>query len=186
MDEMVSEAAMGLKIFDQFVFGGQLTTEERMSIVEESIRIGKQRAEQVRKEFGNQEPVQILSDMGIRIVEEKERKTLNLDYVKLAEFYVKAGEIRLNADALERIGEKIDSGLAKKIILSHELYHFFEITRWGRTADLFVKRVRLFGWIPVKRKMLPAAEIAADSFAKAYLGLSIHPRIIEAYYFESN
>lgn len=173
-----------MELFHQYVFDSQLTENEKLEIVTEAIRLGRERAEQIKMEFGGRKPEEILKEMGISIVKEQERKIYNPDYVKFAEFYSKKGEIRLNADALKKLDKKLKPGLAKEIVLCHELYHYFETSRWGKTADLFVRNVKLFGRIPAKRRMLPAVEIAADSFAKSYLNLDFDPRSIETFYFE--
>lgn len=185
MAENRTEMEAGTELFRQFVFDNRLTKEEKEKITEEAILLGRKRAKEIGNEFGGKGPEEILTRMGVRIIREQGGKKINSDYVKFAEFYAKSGEIHLNEDVVRELDKKMKPGLAKDIILCHELYHCLEISRWGKTADLFVRTVKLFGWIPAKRRMLPAAEIAADSFTKAYLKLDFNPREIESYYFES-
>lgn len=178
------KTAAGMEIFRQFVFDGQLTEAEKKKIITEADRLGRERAQQIRMEFGDRDPEELLKEAGIEVISEGGTSKYNSDYVKFAEFYAKKGQIRLNAYAVRKLDKKLEPGLAKNIILCHELYHYFEISRWGNTSDLFVRTVRLFGWIPARRRILPAAEIAADSFAETYLKLDFNPRKIEALYFE--
>ena len=103
-------------------------------------------------------------------------KNVDNSYVKFAEFQVKQNHILRNREALHRIGLHMDINTAQEIILGHELYHLFEGRRWGDTSADFVRTVKLFGVIPVKRRMLTVSEIAAGSFTKELTGLSFEPR----------
>lgn len=58
--------------------------------------------------------------------------------------------------------------------------------RWGRTGELFKRPVRLFGVIPVKRRLLPAEETAANAFARKYMGLEFEPQELETLYFNED
>ena len=182
MIKTVSEADAGMEIFNQFVFADSLTENEKVDMIQSAMELGRDYAKQIEKEYGKQRPKEFLKALGIEIVPENDRQGTNWDYVKFAEYYAKSGQIRLNTAAIEKISGKIRPELAEDIILCHELY--FETTRWGLTSERFVRIVKMFGMIPVKRKMLPAAEIAANSFTRAYLGLDFHPQVIEALYFE--
>lgn len=184
MDNTISETEAAKAIFEQFVYADSLPSEEKEGIIRQAISLGQKRAEEIREEFGSIEAEQILKSQGITILEEREKRNPGKDYVKFAEYYGKAGEICLNVTALEVIKPKIALALAREIVLSHELYHYFEYKRWGDTSSLFIREVRLFGRIPVKRRMLPAAEIAANSFTKHFLNIKFQPQVIETYYFE--
>jgi len=183
METMSPETEAALKIFDQFVFAGCLTFEEKLDIINDAASLGKRRAGEIRQEFGKLGAEQILNRLGIQILEETE-KTMSADYVKFAEYSPKAAKIRVNGSALKKIARKMEEPLAREIILCHELYHCLEYSRWGDTSSLYVRNVKLFGRIPAKRRMLPAAEIAANSFTKSFLGLDFEPQIIETYYFQ--
>ena len=184
MAEMNSEIKYGMEIFSQFVFSDRIPQKDKEEMILEAVRLGRERADEVRKEFGNKTSRQLLTEFGIEIQMEDGKQDSSEDYVKFAEFYSKKGKILLNRKALKRLGRKMNPGLAEEIILCHELYHYFEVNRWGRTGDQFIRKVKLFGWIPVNRRMLPAAEIAANSFSKTFLHLDFNPQIIETYYFE--
>lgn len=184
MEEHNSGTEAAMKIFNQFVFADCLAEEDKTEIIEEAMSFGQRRAQEIRAEFGEITSEQILKNQGILIVEENKKNGWSDDYVKFAEYYTKTSEIRLNMEALKKVGEHMDVQIAREIVLSHELYHYFEYKRWGDTAKLFIRDVKLFGWIPVKRKMLPAAEIAANSFTRQFLGLDFAPQTIEEYYFK--
>lgn len=184
MDRRISETEAARAIFDQFVYADSLPLEEKEDIIRQAISLGQMRAEEIRQEFGSIEVEQFLKSQGITILEEQEKRNPGRDYVKFAEYYGKTGEIHLNVTALEAIKPKIAPALSREIVLSHELYHYFEYKRWGDTSSLFIRKLRLFGRIPVKRRMLPAAEIAANSFTKQLLKLEFEPKVIETYYFE--
>lgn len=184
MVKSVSEVDSGLEIFNQFVFVDSLTREEKLEIIQSAIDLGKRHAEQILEEYGEQNPKSLLERLGIQIKAGKEKPDLNENYVKFAEYYAKSRTIYLNMGAVRKLSENISAETAKDIILCHELYHYFEMTRWGLTAEHFIRTVKMFGMIPVKRKMLPAAEVAANSFTKVYLKLEFNPQIIEELYFE--
>lgn len=184
MMKTVSEIDSGMEIFNQFVFANSLIEEERLEIIQAAIRLGKIHAKQILDEYGKQSPRMLLEKLGVEIESEREKQHFNNNYVKFAEYYAKSGIIYLNMEAIQTLSRKISYKMAEDIILCHELYHHFEITRWGLTSEKFIRTVKLFGVIPVKRKMLPSAEIAANSFTKTYLDLEFNPQIIERLYFE--
>lgn len=179
----VSEQENALSIFEQFVFADSIPREDKLLMAEEALSIGRKRGREIREEFPNASAWEILKSQGISILEEGQDKGWGQDYVKFAELHVKQGRILLNREALLRIGRHMDIAVAREIILAHELYHLFECRRWGDTAGEFVRKVKLFGLIPVKRRMLPVSEIAAGSFTKELLGLDFEPRRIEELYF---
>ncbi len=183
MADTDSEVKWGMKIFDQFAFGERLPEAEKKGMILEAIQLGKNRAKEIRGEFGKRSCRELFRQFGVEIQLESSKRGTNEDYVKFAEFYPKSKKIILNGSALKRLNRKLDSGLAEEIILCHELYHYFEMERWGRTGEQFIRTVKLFGWIPVKRRMIPAAEAAANSFSKEFLQLDFDPQIIEEYYF---
>ena len=184
MIKTVSEADAGMEIFNQFVFADSLTESEKVDMIQSAMELGRDYAKQIEREYGKRRAKEFLKALGIEIVPENDRQGANRDYVKFAEYYAKSSQVRLNMAAIEKLSGKIRPELAEDIILCHELYHYFETSRWGLTSARFVRTVKMFGMIPVKRKMFPAAEIAANSFTRAYLGLDFHPQVIEALYFE--
>lgn len=186
MAEMIPGYKRELEIFNQFVFADNLEMEDKLQIIKECLEIGASQAEEIRKEFGLQRPKALLETLGIRVEYETSTQKLNTDYVKFAEFYEKTKVIRLNGQAVKKLDKRMKKGLAEDIILCHELYHYFEAVRWGRASGRFIRSVKLFGLIPAKRRMLPASELAANSFTKTYLGLDFNPQIIEEYYFDTN
>ncbi|MBT9779619.1 hypothetical protein GPL15_24370 [Clostridium sp. MCC353] len=186
MAEMIPEYKTELEIFNQFVFADNLENGDKLQIIQEALELGALQAEEIRKEFGLQMPKALLESLGIRVEYETGAQKLNENYVKFAEFYAKTKVIRLNGPAVKKLDHKMKKGLAEDIILCHELYHYFELARWGRASERFIRTVKLFGLIPVKRRMLPASELAANSFTKTYLGLDFNPQIIEKYYFDTD
>ena len=179
-----TDEEIGLMAFTQFAYCDALDLAEKQRIVKEAIALGCDRAAEIEQEYGL--PKEIFHSVGIKIEDEKERNDSQKNYVKFAEYHVKTGKVYLNRAAIKKIDQELEPGQAERIVLCHELYHFFEAKRWGSTAGLFVRDVKLFGWIPTKRKILPAAEIAANSFTKQYLNLEFNPQIIEDYYFDKN
>lgn len=184
MNRAVPEPEGAMKYFNLSVYGDFLTEEEKRKIAMNAILLGKSRALEIRKEWGNCSAGELAADLGIRVKEEIRRNGWDRDFVKFGEYYKKGKEIRLNTEAILIVGRAMEVETVREIVLSHELYHHFECTRWGVTADEFVRKVKIFRCIPVRRKMLPAGEIAADSFTKEFLSLEYSPGIIEEYYFE--
>lgn len=178
------EIEAGMEIFQQFIFADRMSEEEMLSLIFSAITLGKDHADQIIEEFGVQKPRILLKQLGVQMKQEELPLTLQNEYVKFAEFSPKSNRIFLNQGALQKLSEKIPVDLAEDIILCHELYHYFEVNQWGLTSEYFMKTVKLFGIFPVRRKMLPAAEIAANSFTKTYLDLDFHPQIIEKLYFQ--
>lgn len=184
MAEISREALeLGLGLFEQFIYTERMAPEEKRQIIYEADRIGSRRAEEIREEFGNDRAEDILKKLGVSVVEEREGMVQE-KYVHFAQFLPKAREIRLNEAALDRLGNHMERKQAREIILCHELYHYFEVFRWGKTSLKFKRSVRLFGRLPVRRQILPAAEIAANAFVRRMLELNFEPQKIEQFYWE--
>lgn len=184
MDTGISELESAIGYFDLSVYGDSLAEEEKTEIARQAVLLGEKRAAEIQKEFGTHIVTELIRSQGIRITETFDKNGWDGRFVKFAEYYGKTKEIHLNREALEVLGRVMEEKTAREIVLCHELYHHFECTRWGPTADLFIRRIKIFRCIPAKRKMLPAAEIAADSFTKQFLSLEYSPKMIEEYYFK--
>lgn len=176
---------LGLRMFDRFEYTKALEQQEKLEIIEQAMEMGRTRAGEIRTEFQTDYSRKILLGLGISIVEEVEKDKYNTEFVKFAEYCVKQKKILINLQALRVLGKKMNSELAEEIILCHELYHYFERERWGKTSESFRRKVRLFSAIPVRRGIMPAGEIAANAFAKEFLKLDFEPQMIERIYFEN-
>lgn len=184
MIDTISEVESGLELFKQFTFTDNMPEEEKLEIIDSAISLGRDYAEQIAEEFGNQKPRELLKHFGVQVKDEEAKQDANASFVKFAEYYAKSGIILLNRQAIKKIDSKLRSELAEDIVLGHELFHYFEANRWGFTSERYIRSVKLFGVVPVKRKILSAAEIAANSFTKKYLNLDFNPKMIEKIYFE--
>ena len=174
----------GLEMLKQSIYIDSISNEDQLKIVQDAIALGTHRAIEIKELFGKISPEDILQQHYVSIEMNLIEKQGNPNYVKLAEFYSKKNKIILNQQAINTIGRKMDKNMVKQIILCHEMYHYFEMNKWGLTSELFIRSVKLFSIIPVKRKILPAAEIAANSFTKKYLELDFEPHLIEKYFLE--
>lgn len=175
----------GLQMFERFEYTKSLPDQEKIEIIRAAVRLGEKRAGELKDEFRSASPSQILIMQGIRILEEDDRDNTRPDFVKFAEFHVKQKKVLLNSQVLGAVSLQMERKLVKEMILCHEMYHYFEMFRWGRTGDSFKRKVKLFQMIPVTRRILPAEEIAANAFTKAYLKLEFEPQELEQIYFKS-
>ncbi|WP_024296255.1 hypothetical protein [Lacrimispora indolis] len=173
----------GLQMFERFEYTKSLPEQEKIEIIREAVRFGEKRADELKAEFRSAVPSQILNMQGILILEENDKDNTRPNFVKFAEFHVKQKKVLLNSQVLRIISRQMERDLVKEIILCHEMYHYFEMFRWGRTGDSFKRKVKLFQMIPVTRRILPAEEIAANAFTKAYLKLEFEPQELEQIYF---
>ena len=173
----------GLQMFERFEYTNSLPEQEKIEIIREAVRLGEKRAGELKAEFRSAVPSQILNMKGILILEENDKDNTCPNFVKFAEFHAKQKKVLLNSQVIRIISRQIERDLVKEIILCHEMYHYFEMFRWGRTGDSFKRKVKLFQMIPVTRRILPAEEIAANAFTKAYLKLEFEPQELEQIYF---
>ncbi|MCI8664474.1 MAG: hypothetical protein HFG69_14700 [Hungatella sp.] len=184
MDKEALDLDGAMKYFNLSVYGDLLAREDKETIAMDAILLGKSRALEIRKEAGPCSARQLIQALGIAVREEHGRRGWDRDFVKFGEYLARTKEIRLNMEAIGVVGRTMGTELVREIVLSHELYHHFECTRWGFTSERFVRELKIFSCIPVKRKILPAAEIAAGEFTREFLSLDYRPGIIEECYFE--
>ena len=175
----------GLLMFERFEYTKSLSEQEKIEIIRAAVQLGEQRAEELKAEFSLALPSRILNKQGIVVLEKNDKDNTRPNFVKFAEYHVKQKKVLLNSQVLRIVSQQIERSLVKEIILCHEMYHYFELYRWGRTGDSFKRKVRLFQTIPVTRRILPAEEIAANAFTKAYLSLEFEPQELERIYFKN-
>lgn len=175
----------GLQMFERFEYTKSLSEQEKIEIIREAVQLGEKRAGELRDEFRSAVPSQILNKVGILIIEKNDKDNTRPNFVKFAEFHVKQKKVVLNSHVLRAVSPQMERDLVKEIILCHEMYHYFEMFRWGRTGDSFKRKVKLFQVISVTRRILPAEEIAANAFTKAYLNLEFEPQELERIYFKN-
>lgn len=176
---------MGFVLFEQFIYTERMESEEKFQIIQEADLLGSRRAREIREEYGKCRVEEILKGLGVSIVGERRRGHQEC-YVQFAQFSPKNRKILLNESVLDKLEIHMERKLAREMLLCHELYHYFEMFRWGKTSLSFKRKVYLFGKIPVKREILPASEIAANAFGRVMLGLDFEPQEIERFYWKAD
>ena len=173
---------IGESIFRAFPYAEKIPADQRDELARKADERGQLRAAELAAEYAGLKPSEIAAENGISVVNETSEKA-NDRFVKFAEFHVKNKKILLNQNAVAYLEEALAPPMATEIILCHELFHFFEHTRWGDLSKEYSFTDTLPMGIKVKRSILPMSEIAANGFTRTLLQLSFQPKVIEKIYF---
>lgn len=153
----------------------RIPEEDRESIVEHAWQKGCQAAKMVFDEQkGSTDFFSIVKNSGLKL-EEKD-----IDYVAGQQRYFsdyvsgrKTVTLYLKSIALWAEENEMELHAAENLILSHEYYHFLEITRLGLTSRDYQVPMLILGPIKIGKTGVRAlSEIGAHAFARTYFELA--------------
>ncbi|HBG76137.1 MAG TPA: hypothetical protein DDW86_04180 [Clostridiales bacterium] len=173
-----------LERFNQYPYSKLLDQQKRELVFAEAKNIGENNASRIYNEFGSRDPFYIAHQEQVSITFDV-HDDVNADYVKFAEYHAKKKNIVLNEKSIEIIAKSYDKGVVENLILTHELFHHFEVSRWGLTSKKFKVPVVYFGLFRIGRPVLAASEIAADAFAQTLNNTAISAANLENAYFSN-
>lgn len=163
---------------------GKIPMGEDREIIESSLRCGRDEALKLRERYGAVSAAEIGDKLGIAVEHKDEQSALDFVYVGLFESPNKITIYNNNIEKAASLLEALDitelNTDLKDIVLAHEMFHFIEehdpnLYSNTRTIDLWS-----VGKLYTHRsKLICTGEIAAMSFAKALLGLSFDPNILD-------
>lgn len=152
----------------------KIQEEDRAVIVESAWQKGCRTAEKVfAEENGNMDFAEIVRKSGLKLVEK------DIDYVVGGQRYFSdyiSGKkyINLYVRSVKKWAEqnKLTYKQAVNLILSHEYFHFLEVTKLGLTSREYQVPMVRFGKIVIGKTGIHAlSEIGAHGFARTYYDL---------------
>lgn len=152
----------------------KIQEEDRAVIVESAWQKGCRAAEKVfAEENGNMDFAEIVRESGLKLVEK------DIDYVVGGQRYFSdyiSGKkcINLYVRSVKKWAEqnKLTYKQAVNLILSHEYFHFLEVTKLGLTSREYQVPMVRFGKIVIGKTGIHAlSEIGAHGFARTYYDL---------------
>lgn len=160
--------------------------------VNSTIEIGEKAAESILNEYQGKDIFQICKEKEIKInINTEEYK---FEVIKLRGKYNKnKQEIDLYDKSMKnmmknfqnvKIGKILSYSELKKILVTHELYHYLEYEEIGATEEkLSMINVLKFPFRRTKSQIIKTSDMSAHIFCKKLLNLAYHPKLIDYYYF---
>ena len=160
---------------------------QRRIWMEKSITCGREYAEQIRKEYGCNDPKAMAEAMKMKVFYPELPK--NADRVLFAE-YRAPDRIYIYMDAVNRAGKYLQRPEIKEILagktdvssvlLAHELFHNVE-EKYKKEIYTRTEKIQLWslGVIHYTSPIIALSEIAAMAFAKELTGISYSPYIMD-------
>jgi len=154
---------------------------QRLKLIDSLFSFGAQVAEEVKKEFGTDDPRRIVEMMGLKVVGEDRgiRGTL----LKRSEYRPARKEIAIYRDSLNQLMKEVAaedlSDKLIKLLLSHELFHHIEHTRRLSIPKMFKMTWFKLGPLSLNVKIAATSEVAAHAFAQALLNIEHSPMVFD-------
>lgn len=163
----------------------KLTEEKQAELFKIAHETGKSLAKEVKEKYPNLKPEAIAHTLGLKV------DYLPLQdegsYIRFAcytepdkiEIYQKTVDVLCEKLKEEEFTEILNETSIRDILLSHELYHYFEYTK----ADLATSQKLLTLWrigpFEYKSRVVSLQEVGAMSFAKELLHLQYSPYVLD-------
>ena len=199
MDELkfLSNDVLDLLELSEDIVFNKIAKEEIKYFIEESRRIGKDKANKVLKnKFKDFNDVdKFLKDKKVDIYIKDEKLSGSVLYGR-AEIEISNEKkiINLYKDSLNQLYESLNTfGITVseeevyRIHLTHELYHLLEYLD-NEYTEKFMRNVRVLKFGPFRRevRVMKTREIAAHNFCKEFLNLKFHPKLMDYIYLIDN
>lgn len=154
-----------------------LPEEEKLATIREVLKSGDEIASQVIGEFKSNDPRKIAGLLGIRIFGDEKKGLVRSEYRRATK---EIAISRLFHDKLRRqvhVPELSERLL--KIVVSHELFHYFELERFGEVYKKFRFKSWEVGPFASHKQIKGLSEVAAQAFTQTLLGIELTPEVFD-------
>jgi len=154
---------------------------ERLKLIKSVLSFGDSVARGIVNEFGTNEPREITQKLGLKVVGEDSGSLGSL--LKRSEYRPKRKEIVIYRDSLNKLMKEVAaddlSDRLMKLLIAHELFHFFEHTSYGSIPSRFNVSRWEMGPVSLKAEVPAVKEVAAHAFAETLLGIKQTPLVFD-------
>lgn len=167
-------------LVDRDFLSGRITPEQRTEIIAGAVACGQDLAHQVRRQYGDLTATQLAYELNCT-VEHADNQKIH-EQIFLATF-TEPNQIKLYDEPIQKLVglglADLDEALITQIVLSHELFHYFE----GQDSQLYSQTTQIELWhlfnYHHRTTIRSTSEIAAMSFSWALNDLHFSPLVID-------
>ncbi len=154
-----------------------LTDDNKLSLVNEVLEIGKENADWAANEYSTHDPRKIAVSMGLRVTGEEVGKLKGSVYRKDQK------EIIVFRDYHDKLAKRIDhpqlSDNLLKLLVAHKLFQHIELERIGEVYKRYKFKVWQFGPFVKEKPIKALSNVAAHAFTLHLLGLDLTPKVFD-------
>jgi len=181
----VSDMAWGQYAFSRDVVNNKIDDAQRREFIRRSYDCGAEEARRIKEEYGDLGPEMIAENMGMKLIEKTGGDTK--ERFMFGQFNM-PNKISLYVDNIRKtehmmfdreIDRSLDGVRLRDVIISHELFHSIELTdKTLYTSSVKIPLWRFLGYTH-KSGIYALGEIAAMSFARELMDLTLNPFIFD-------
>lgn len=165
-----------LELADDAVFSG-LPEADKLKSIREALQSGDEIAGKVIAEYRSQDPRKIAALLGIRIFGEEKKGLVRSEYRRTTQEIVISRRFHDKLRRQVHVPELSERLL--KIVVAHELFHYFELERFGEVYKKFRFKVWSLGPFSNYKMIKGLSEVAAQAFTQALLGIELTPEVFD-------
>jgi hypothetical protein len=158
-----------------------LKEEQKLKLIRETINFGDAVARGIENEFATTEPRKIAGMLGLKVVGDEGGMYGSL--LKRSELKPRSKEIIIYRDSLNKLMREVStldlSDRIMKLLIAHELFHYFEHTRYGSTSRRIKVTKWKFGPFSWSIRLKGVSEVAAHAFAETLLEIKESPVVFD-------
>lgn len=179
-----SDKEIYLDMMNKDISSHKLSNEIKLDIIEKSINEAQNFYDDLIKEYGLKDVLSYIIDLNIPLYYVKEKGDKYYSYVGL--FKEKTKTIIVNLETINYIkkvgkllelSELVDLKIIRKVVISHELFHYFELKNPNAYTNKKIIDTKVFGLFKTKSNLMIAGEIAAVHFSKILTNLKHTPLV---------
>lgn len=175
----------GYYAFTKDPLNKKISNESKEILIENAINCGKVAAINLMIKYPNLSIYDLLKELNIKVIEKEKNSTDS--YIMFACYnspnkitiFNKCIQMTEDFISQHKLTKKLGDINVKKLLLAHELFHFYE----EHTKDIYTQNEKIVLWkigkFKYRSKLIALSEIAAMAFAKELLSLKINPFIFD-------
>ncbi|OGC11462.1 hypothetical protein A3K48_03005 [candidate division WOR-1 bacterium RIFOXYA12_FULL_52_29] len=165
-----------LELADDPLFSS-LGENEKLKSLREALRDGDEIAGKVIAEYRSHDPRKIAALLGIRIFGEEKKGLVRSEYRPATKEIVLSRRFHDKLRRQVHIPELSERLL--KIVVAHELFHYFELERFGEVYKKFRFKAWEVGPFASHKQIKGLSEVAAQAFTQTLLGIELTPEVFD-------
>lgn len=182
----LNDMEWGKYIFSRDPLNRKVNPKQRMDMIRNAMQCGKEKAAELRKQFGNLSVSDYAKKLDLKISFEDSYGSEN--YIVFARFnypdkvtIYKGNVDKVNKLILEHdMQDMMEHVIVENVLLAHEMFHFLEEKDnfiYTRTEKIELWKIGPFHY---QSKLMAIGEIAAMAFARELNGISYNPYLFDA------
>ena len=165
-----------LELADDEVFA-RLPEKEKLAAIREVLKSGDEIAKKVIDEYRSNDPRKIAALLGIRIFGEEKKGLVRSEYRRATK------EIVISRRFHDKLRHQVHvpelSERLLKIVVAHELFHYFELERFGEVYKKYRFKAWEVGPFATYKMVKGLSDVAAQAFTQTLLEIELTPEVFD-------